>query len=1018
MKKFDYEQVKNPIYFSDGCVKPHSDHTYYKSYEEMENEETSFRFSLNGLWKFHYALNYDQSIKGFELNDYSCKDWNSIRVPAHIQLEGYDVPQYVNIQYPWEGHEQIEPPEIPKKFNPVASYVKYFYLPENMKNAPLFIAFEGAESAMALWVNGEFVGYHEDSFTPAEFDISAYIVDGENKIAVQVFKWSSGSWCEDQDFWRFSGLYRDVYLYTVPKCHIFDLKISTNLLDDFKKSELLLDLKLSQKAKARLLLAYKNESILDEEVDLNKDLNSLKYSILNPHLWSAEAPDLYDLIIELRDDGGNIQEIISERVGFRRFEIKDSIMLLNGKRLVFKGVNRHEFSSINGRYVTKADMVKDIINIKCANINAIRTSHYPNSSLLYKLCDIYGIYLIDEANLETHGSYDTMTYVKDYERAVPRDNQIWRHMLLARAEAMYERDKNHASVLIWSCGNESAGGKVIFDMAQFFKEVDNRPVHYENVWTDRRFDISDIESRMYIPVNEIEEFLDEHKDKPYICCEYSHAMGNSCGAIHKYMDLAYRNELFHGGFIWDYIDQSITSKNKYGETYQAYGGDFGDTPNDFNFCGNGIVYGDSRNNSPKVQEIKFVYQSIDVNVSKNEISVFNKNLFLGTDSFDCTVVLEKEGKQLKRALIDTCVQPLEKGVYTLPEGFIINKSGEYVITVSFSLKEDTLWAKKGYEIAFGQYVYKVRSDKRPEICKDKSGMELVKSIHNIGVSGEDFEVIFSLLSGGMVSYKYGNVQLIKNMPKPNFWRAPTDNDSGNLMQMRYAQWKIASLYCAAKKIDDKSLYPLSILPRVYETDNSYVIEFTYALPTSPESECTLSYEVFADALVKMCLKYEPNTVLCDMPEFGVLFTLDSDYEYVKWYGLGYEETYADRKLGARLGVYSNRVADNMAKYLMPQECGNKEEVRYARVTDIKGRGLVFTAGDDEAMSFSALPYTPHQIETANHLYELPKVYNTIVRVSKAQMGVGGDDSWGARTHNEYLLPRDKELKFEFSFKGI
>ena len=1014
MKVFDYSLVKDPQYFKDGRMDAHSDHTYYRDGEEAQEKETSFRYDLNGIWKFHYARNYGSAILGFEKEEYCCRDWDDIRVPAHIQMEGYDAPQYANVQYPWEGHEDIHPGEIPEHFNPVASYVKYFEVPEEMQGKRLFISFQGAESGIALWLNGHFVGYSEDSFTPSEFELTEYVKEGENKLAAQVFKWTASSWCEDQDFFRFSGIYRDVYLYTVPEVHVYDLQIRA--IPDETLSAAALEIRTNTwgKGTVKITLSKDGETVIEDKKALDGE-EIYSWKVADPVLWSAEDPQLYDLTLEVYNEAGELQEVIPQRVGFRRFEMKDGIMTLNGKRIVFKGVNRHEFSSVSGRHVSEEELRKDLKTMKQNNINAIRTCHYPDASLIYQLCDEYGIYMIDETNLESHGSWDVAEFTKDYTYVVPHDKPEWLDMMLDRANSMYQRDKNHTAILIWSCGNESFGGKDIFEMSQFFRNTDpTRLVHYEGLCHDRRYnDTSDMESQMYPSVEAIKEFLAKDDSKPFICCEYTHAMGNSCGAMHKYTDLTDTEPKYQGGFIWDYIDQSIYKKDRYGKEFQAYGGDFGERPTDYNFSGNGIAYGGNRDASPKMQEVKFNYQNITAEVSADSVKVINKNLFVNTDIFDCKVTVAKNGKVIRKSSLATAVAPLSEETYALPLAKE-EKPGEYAVTVSFHLKEDKAWAEAGHEVAFGQYVYQVEEPKKT--CPE--GVKVIRSTHNIGVRGAHFEVLFSVLNGGLVSYKYAGKEMIEAIPKPNFWRAPTDNDCGNLMGMRYGQWKIASMYLSHKDFRQGPYGPGNE-PEVEVNEKTVKVTYTYLMPTTPLSECRLSYEVSGDGRVKTTLSYDPVKELGDMPEFGVIFKFNADYDRVEWYGLGEAETYSDRKKGAKLGIYANKVADNIARYMVPQECGAKEEVRWAKVTDRKGRGMLFEMDENNGpMMFSALPYTPHEMENAMHPYELPEVHYTVVRVAKDQMGIGGDDSWGARTHEEYLLETDKKMEFSFVFKGL
>ncbi len=1026
---FEIKKIHDPKFFKENCMAAHSDHVAYADEKEAEERKSSFRLPLDGVWKFHYARNYAQTVSGFEAEDFDCKCWEDIRVPAHIQMEGYDIPQYVNIQYPWDGREDVWRDAVPSEFNPVASYVKYFTLPEGFRKNGLYISFQGVESGFALWLNGHYVGYSEDSFTPSDFDLTPYVKEGENKLAVQVFKWTSSSWCEDQDFYRFSGIFRSVYLYTMPKVHVYDLKVQPVVDEAVLNADLLVTMQMRGEGKARLTLTgSRNYSVLEEkeeqiifseELPVSEGEVHFEKEVKKPDLWSAEIPNLYTLTIECFDQNGERSELVSQRIGFRRFEMKDGIMTLNGKRIVFKGVNRHEFSSKTGRAVTREEVLKDIVTMKQNNINAIRTCHYPDASIIYDLCDEYGLYMIAENNLESHGSWDAAMHGSvPKDTIVPGDNMDWEPMMLDRVNSCYQRDKNHPAVLIWSVGNESYGGKVIFDMSEKFRALDPyRLVHYEGIFNDRRYEAtSDMESQMYTSVENVKKFLAEHKEKPFIMCEYTHAMGNSCGAMHKYTDLTDTEPRYQGGFIWDYIDQSILKKDRYGKDFQAYGGDFLERPTDYNFSGNGICYGGDRDPSPKMQEVKFNYQNISILFEKEgKFTVVNKNLFANTDRFRCVAVLQKNGVVVKKQEIETAVPPLSTKDYEIPFAILRaddkdqkkDTDAEYTLTVSFRLKEDMSWADAGHEVAFGQKIYK----KIPAFHASEKPIRVVHGKVNIGVKGEDFDCLFSMLSGGLVSYRYAGKEMIEKIPMPNFWRAPVDNDNGSMAPARYAQWKIASMYISHR---NGGMFD-NVPTKVEEKDNTVTVTYTYFMPTTPAGKCQVSYTVFGDGTIETKLMYDPVEGLPDMPEFGMMFQFNADYDNLTWYGMGSEETYADRRHGAKLGIYSSKVADNMAKYLVPQECGNKVGVRYARLVDAKGRGMMFE-GDE--LSFSALPYTPHELENAAHVYELPQVHHTIVRVALAQMGVGGDDSWGSLVHPEYHIDVTKPLEFTFRFKGI
>ena len=1022
MAMFDYGKVKDPTFFKENVLAAHSAHMTYAGKGELSLNDSSLVTLLDGVWKFAYAPNYNSAIKGFEAEDYDCTNWADIRVPAHIQMEGYDIPQYANVQYPWDGREEILPGEIPERFNPVASYVKYFTIPEQMKGMDIRINFRGVESGMALWLNGAYVGYSEDSFTPSEFDLTPYIKDGENKLAVQVFKWTSSSWCEDQDFFRFSGIYRSVELRAIPKTHLEDVFVKTIFDgDDFGKAQLRAAMKVQGTGSIKVSLKDKGSVIFERTVDASVEV-MFEETVDAPKLWSAESPYLYELEIEVSDSEGKVTEYIPMHEGFRKFELKNNRMLINGKRIVFKGVNRHEFSSVSGRQVSYAELEKDILTMKRNNINAIRTCHYPDDVDIYDLCDRYGLYMIAESNLESHGTWDAyLRGKKEEDFILPNGKPEWKAMMLDRINSCVQRDKNHPAIVIWSVGNESYGGETIYEMSNLFRELDDtRLVHYEGIAWDRRYnDSSDMESRMYPKAAEIAEYLEKDGTKPYVCCEYAHAMGNSFGAVQKYTDLADKeNSGYQGGFIWDYIDQSIYKKDRYGKWFQAFGGDFGERPTDYNFSGNGIAYGGDREESPKMQEVKYLYQNIAVTIGEKDFEVWNKHLFASTAEFACVAELARDGVLIdKKELTDIAVAPESRKQFPIPFE-VPAYSGEYALTISFRLKEDTLWAKREYEVAFGQAV--IANQKADEKPADKP-FTVIYGNHNIGVRGAEFDVLFTELNGGLASYRYAGKELIEEIPKPNFWRAPTDNDMGNNMCVRQGQWKLASMYATHKEAGIAKQGRLGDTiyenPVVREEKDYVSVRFFYNLPTSPASECQLEYKVYGDGRIQTVLSYEPVEGLPNMPEFGVMFKFNADYDRVEWYGNGPAETYEDRKMGAKLGIYQNMVSDNMADYMVPQECGNKTDVRWAKVMDRKGRGILFEAVDD-AINFSALPYTPHEMENAKHPYELPEVHYTVVRVAKQQMGVGGDDSWGAPIHEEYHIPTDQKLEFCFSFRGI
>lgn len=1004
---FSYSALGSPAYFAENRLPAHSDHAWYPSREALEEGVNPLRHSLNGVWRFACARNEGQAPQGFESDDFDCRGWESIAVPAHIQMEGHGVPQYVNQQYPWDGLQAVENGQLPEEHNPVACYVKHFSLPDEMEGKRVFLSFQGVESCVALWLNGAYVGFSANSFSPCEFELTEFLREGENKLALRVYQWCAGSWLEDQDFFRFSGIYRDVYLYAVPSLHIQDLKVVPTLDEGLTRGRLALSGTILGQGNWQLGVTANGQ----HWATLRGSGGSFStvIQVNRPQLWSAEKPNLYDLELTLFDGAGMVQEIVPQQVGFRRFELKDGLMLLNGQRIVFKGVNRHDFSADVGRAVTAEHIRRDLLTMKRNNINAVRTCHYPDSQLLYDLCDQLGLYVVAENNMESHGTWQNSTHLP--ESALPGDHMEWEPLLLDRVESTYQTAKNHPSVLIWSLGNESYGGPVIRDMARRFRALDDtRLVHYEGVFHDRRYsaESSDMESQMYPSAADIQAFLAEHKDKPFLCCEYSHSMGNSTGGMDRYTNLTDTEPRYQGGFIWDYIDQAIRGKDRCGNTAYFYGGDLDDRPHDGAFSGNGICYADG-SESPKMAEVKFNYQNISARVTADQVTITNKHLFTSTAAYDCQVIVERDGRPLRRAALPTDVAPLSVKTYDLPFP-PETRPGEYAVTVSFRLRQDTAWAKRGHEVAFGQGVCRVSAPAQPA---KTNPLRIICTDFNIGVIGNDFRVLFSKSDGGLVSYQYGGVELLKTIPLPNFWRPVVDNDLGGQVNLLTAQWKVGSQFVSHRQ-PGMGYWNPAYAPEVEEHDGLLTVTYTYHMPTAPASSCRVAYTVQEDGEVSCTLTYDPVEGLPPMPEFGMLFKLDADYDRLEWYGNGPEESYVDRQNGVRLGIWQGSVKDQMARYLRPQESGSHTGVRWARVTDDRGRGMEFSG---DGMTFSALPWTPHEIDCAQHPYELPPVHYTVVRCAWMQMGVGGDDAWGSVPHPEYWLPADRPLSFTFRFRG-
>lgn len=1008
------EWLTDTSVFAVNRVDAYSDHRYYGSLEQAQAGGTmDWRYSLNGNWKFHYAINPAARPQGFYTDGFSCAGWGDITVPGHIQTQGYGQMQYVNTMYPWDGVENLRPPFISEDYNPVGSYVKHFVLPEQLDGErPVYISFQGVESAFYVWLNGQFVGYGEDSFTPSDFDLTPFIQAGENRLAVEVYQRSTGSWLEDQDFWRFSGIFREVYLYTVPEVHVRDLHVHAGLDDTYTQGQFRVNLSLEQgqsanDAKAVLELKDVDGNVVASGESVFADgeqggTASFDATVDNVSTWNAEQPYLYTLYISVYNAAGELTEVIPQRVGFRRFEMINKVMCINGKRIVFKGVNRHEFNCRTGRAVTEEDMLWDIRTIKQNNMNAVRTSHYPNQTRWYELCDEYGIYLIDEMNLETHGSWQKLGAVEPSWN-IPGDLPEWQDIVMDRAISMVERDKNHPSILIWSCGNESYAGQVILNVANYFRETDpTRLVHYEGVFHNRDFDdSSDMESRMYAKPADIEEYLNNDPQKPYISCEYMHAMGNSVGGMHKYTELENKYELYQGGFIWDYIDQAVMKKNRFGDEYLAYGGDYDDRATDYGFCTDGIVYAD-RKVSPKMQEVKFLYQNLKLIPDQQGVTVRNENLFAGTEEYTLVYRLYREGVLVHEQKLDVQVDAGTEQHVAIPLPETAQAAGEYAIHASFVLKQATLWAEAGYEIAFGEHVFIVEPTQSQPVPMRIGEMRIAEGDVNVGIHGDNYSIMFSRAAGSLTSLRYDGREYISAPPAPLFWRATTDNDRGTAQGFTSGAWFAASLTrrCTDMQLD--------------KADDRVTFTFQYAFSIHPDVSMTTVYTVYRDGSLHVKSSYVGAAGLPDLPIVALSFKIPADYHHLNWYAMGPDENYIDRAFGARLGVFQNDAADNVSGYVVPQESGNRTGVRRVDITNDNQQGLRITSPAHAPVECNISPYTAFELESAAHLYELPPVHYTVVTVAGKQMGVGGDDSWGAPVHPEYRISADTDLSFEFT----
>ena len=988
---------------------------FHAHFADQTSPEMPLAVSLDGEWAFHYAENLTAPFS----------DWDTLTVPGFIQMQSlqkpgqpYGTPHYVNTQYPWDGHEKLHPGQIPQDYNPIGEYQRSFTLPESW--ASCYLRLNGADSAAAVWCNDVYIGYTEDTFTPAEFDMTAAVHPGENTLTVQVYRFSSGSWLEDQDFWRMSGLFRSVELFTKPEIHLEDVFVKQDFAPDFSSATVTFDCKVSgagtvsvvfngqqQSAEVGEPAEYDSGVVFgkgEADPDVEEDVQdvSFTFTVEHPTLWSAEQPNLYEAEIALLNEGALVERT-GLKVGLRKFELKERQMLLNGKRIVFKGVNRHEWSCRTGRTVSREEMLWDVKNLKAHNVNAVRTSHYPNDPYFLSLCDEYGLYVIGETNLETHGTWQKLGADGSDEWTLPGARPEWRENVLARAEAMLERDKNHPAILIWSCGNESHGGKTLWEMSEYFRNTDpSRLVHYEGIFWNREYPAtSDMESQMYTPVADIKKFLAEHPEKPFIMCEYSHAMGNSCGGITDYTEYAYEEPLYQGGFIWEYMDHGIAVTSPDGKPGFAYGGDFGDRPSDYEFSGNGLVFAD-RKPTPKAQEVKQLYSNVHIDVAEDSVTIKNDNLFTSTGEYTFVLRVLADGEPVWQSerRFDVPAGSTEKLDVDWPLDLYRDGASELVLEVSQRLAKATNWAVAGYELAFGQTVV-AGSKKASAPVKPVDGIVTVGR-WNVGVQGSGREVLLSRTQGGLVSYTFNNREFVLRRPAVTTFRALTDNDRGAGHGFERAQWLGAGRYarCIGNEIEQID-------------ENTVKASYTYELATPQRTKVTVSYTAHTDGRVNLHVEYPGEQGdLPTIPAFGIEWTLPVQYTNLRFFGTGPAETYLDRK-HAKLGVWSTNAFADHAPYLMPQETGNHEDVRWAEITDDHGHGMRVSRADGAApFAVSLLPYSSFMLEEAQHQDELPKPKHMFLRVLAAQMGVGGDDSWMSPVHPQYHIPADQPISLD------
>ncbi len=976
---------------------------HYDSLERAKKvrKEASERYiSLSGEWKFRLFDSYREVTPEFYAEDFQLQWWDTIPVPSSWQSLGYDKHIYSNIQYPWEKIQEPPMSQAPEEYNPVGCYIKKFTLPEGYSKGRLVLCFEGVESAYYLYINGERIAYSEGSFRQSEYDITEYLHEGENTLAVEVYRWCTASWLEDQDFFRLSGIYRDVYLYTTGEQYVRDMKITaTPDTSSYIGGEIRAEVALGSTAYTEAeMTVYDPDGIVvaTDSLDCeNTDSITLKATLRKIRLWSGEKPDLYTVVVSLRDRDGRYIEYVSDRTGFRHIEIKNSVLYFNGKRLLLKGTNRHEFSCDTGRAVTREMMIEDILIMKRHNINAVRTSHYPNNPLWYDLCDEYGLYVIDENNLESHGT----RFMGEETPLIPDGLEMWLPSCMDRIESLYERDKNHPSIIIWSLGNECSGGKNFKIMHDYLHEKDGtRPVHYESIWGDGfDFDktVTDVYSQMYPMPWALEKSMQTHTDKPWMLCEYSHAMGNSCGGNREYLDLMDKYPSFFGAFVWDFVDQGVRITREDGTSFIGYGGDSGEITHDGNFCGNGLIFAD-RKLSPKITEMKQLYQNVRFSLidAEGTVEIQNDFLFTNLSEYNLHWQAVSKNKVLASGDFITDIAPGEKAVVTidLPKGV----ETEWYLNLMYELKDSTLWAKAGHAVARAQFVMNEHILPKTDITAEAVETEI--NYGTLRVFGGDLEVNFSRRNGQIYSIKKGGRELLKGYVGINFWRATTDNDRGNNQRVRCGCWRLAG-ECTAHGIES-----------VKVSGKTAVVTVGVRVPTAPACEGKLIFTIGSKGIH---VDYEINIPegLPEVPEISVLFPFKKDYDSMEYLGRGPEENYIDRCEGSFIGLHRVKVDDLFVPYLKPQEHGERTGVRLAQLSGSKGK-IAFEA--DSEMEINLCKNRIIDLENAPHAHELPESDALYFRAVLRQMGVGGYDSWGSHTLEKYKIKSGEKYTFGFS----
>ncbi|PWJ43893.1 glycoside hydrolase family 2 TIM barrel-domain containing protein [Sediminitomix flava] len=1023
-----------------------------------DREKSDWYQSLNGDWKFNWVPKPLDKPSDFYQLDYQDQDWTNIEVPSNWEMKGFGRPIYTNSTYPFFN----DYPNINHEDNPVGSYIKYFEVDDSWLDRDLILHFGGVTSAFYVWLNGELVGYSEDSRLAAEFEVSKYLKKGKNKLAVQVYRWSDGSYLEAQDHWRMSGIHREVYLLSTPKVRLNDFFVRTDLDEEFKDAQLQIRPEFVANVADRFIekVGYfgnksatkfddwtlitqlydaENKPVeLPHEFKIGKYFtewypqrdnvyfgNLIEYKVQNPRKWSTDDPYLYKLVFTLKNEKGGEEQIVSTNIGFREIEFDaKGRLLVNGNMVKMIGVNRHDHHMENGKTLSRADIEEDVRLLKQFNFNAVRTSHYPNDPYFYDLCDREGLYVMDEANLETHGLRGELS-----------NQPEWAKSFIERGIRMVERDKNHPSIIMWSLGNESGMGPNHAAMAAWIKDFDpTRKVHYEGAQgvptapnykrkyypansgnpTDPYY--VDMLSRMYSSPSELANLIESTSfdSRPVLLCEYAHAMGNSVGNMKEYWDVIYSYDRALGGFIWDWIDQGVVKQDENGVEYLAYGGDFGDTPNDGSFCINGIVAAD-RTPKPALFECKKVNQPVVIrtkNILEGSFEIYNRHHAKDLSSYQIKWTLLEDGKAIDSGEVARLsTKPYETESFEIKFKKPRAKAGkEYALRIEGFTTEDYFWAEKGHSVFYEQFELPMEQENN-RIVKLKGSVQVNDTADSYEVSNTSFKASFSKETGFLTSYELDGKELILSPLKPNFWRAETENDRA----YRRAYRRALKLKGERKWLNAVEDFKLQGINLEKSSDQTFVTITTDGVIETLATKLQLVYKVYSNGWVKVDYQVQVADGQPNLPKIGVSLDISDEYEQLSYYGKGPFENYADRNYGAELGFYTSKVSELDYMYIKPQEYGNRTDTRWFRLENKAGKGLLIKG--EEALNFSISPYDLNNLESSNHTNELKIRDQLTLDIDHLQMGVGGDDSWSrkAQAHEEFLI---KAGNYQYSFYFI